>query len=476
MPFPRSGLAVLASCLAAGSLHAADLRPPEKIVAEVCAGCHGPLLTGANGPNLLDWLNHHGNDDASVRASIVDGWAANGMPAFGTVLAPGEVDALVAFIRRQRAEFNAGRIKPPLPPDSFAVDSERQSFRVETVVGNLETPWGLAFLSDGSWLVSEREGRLRLVRDGRLDPEPVRGTPKAFVRQDGGYLDVAAHPRHAENGWIYLAYSETGDAPDRTMTVIVRGRIRAGAWTDQQEIFRAPPRCYIAGDYSHYGCRFLFDAAGHLYFTIGDRGRPNEAQDLSSPLGKIHRVHEDGRIPADNPFVGRADVWPSVWSYGHRHPQGLEFHPLTGRLWATEHGPRGGDELNRIEPGRNYGWPLISHGLPQNRETIGGTHREGLEQPAAFWPLSIAPGAIAFSVSDRYPGWKNQLLVATLVGEHIRRIETDGDRAGHQELLFQRLGRVRDLVTGPDGFLYVVFNNPGRIARIVPTERPAASR
>ncbi len=461
----------LTSLLAAAASAAPAPRSPPAIVAEHCAGCHGAILTGANGPNLLDGLNNHGNDDVNVRRSIVDGWPANGMPAFAGVLTEPEIAGLVAHIRAQRAEFAAGRLKAPVPPDSTVIKGERQTFRLETWIGGLETVWGLAFLPDGRLVFTEREGNLRIVpADGKLPPDPVRGTPRVMVKQDGGLLDVIAHPRYAENGWLYLAYSEIGDTPNRSMTVVVRGRIREGRWTDQQDIFRMARADYVANDTSHYGCRFFFDPAGYLFFTLGERGQVKTAQDLASPLGKIHRVFDDGRIPPDNPFVGRAGAVPSIWSYGHRHPQGLARHPGTGKLWATEHGPRGGDELNRIEPGRNYGWPLISHGRPQFGETIGGTHGEGLEQPQAFWPLSVAPNALEFSTSDRYPRWKHHLLMATLVGEHLRRIETDGDRVVHEEILFQRHGRVRDVVTGPDGLIYVALNSPGRIARLIPVD------
>jgi glucose/arabinose dehydrogenase len=306
------------------------------------------------------------------------------------------------------------------------------------------------------------------VVDGQLNPEPVRGTPVPMVRQDGGFLDLIAHPDFATNGWLYLAYSEAGDAARTSMTRIVRGRIRNHAWVDQEDIFRADQKYYYT-DTSHYGCRFLFGPAGYLYFSIGDRGNALEAQDLTSPSGKIHRVFDDGRIPPDNPFVGRAGAWESIWSYGHRHVQGLQFHPVTGRLWATEHGPRGGDELNRIEPGRNYGWPIVSHGQPQLTEVIEGTARAGMESPVAWW-TGIAPAAIEFSTSERFPRWRNHLFVAGLLGRQLRRIETDGDRVVHQEVLFSDLGRVRDVVVGPDGFIYVALNNPGRIARLVPAE------
>ena len=276
---------------------------------------------------------------------------------------------------------------------------------------------------------------------------------------------MIVHPDFARNGWIYLAYCEPNGRPDTAMTVVVRGRIRDGRWVDAQEIFRAAAQDYFES-IVHYGCRFLFDTERHLFFTIGDRGRPEAAQDLASPLGKIHRVNDDGSIPTDNPFVGRKGVWPSIYSYGHRHPQGLEFHPVTGKLWATEHGPTGGDELNRVEPAHNYGWPLASDGTERGREFARSL--PGMDSPVVSWTPTIAPAAITFCSSERYPAWRNHLFVACLGGEQLRRIETEGDRVVHQEVLFKHLGRVRDVAVGPDGLLYLVMNNPGRIARLVP--------
>jgi aldose sugar dehydrogenase len=315
-----------------------------------------------------------------------------------------------------------------------------------------------------------------VIENGQLQSAPIRGTPKPFVRQDGGFLDLIAHPDFAKNGWLYLAYTEAGKARGSSMTVVVRGRIRDGAWIDQTDIFRAGEQYYNVDDFSHYGCRFLFDRGGHLFFTIGDRGKALEAQDLSSPCGKIHRVLDDGRIPPDNPFVNTPQAWPSIWSYGHRHVQGLQFRPGTHQLWATEHGPRGGDELNRVERGRNYGWPLISNGQPQGREKIEGTDRAGMESPVVWWTPSIAPAAIEFYAGDRFPKWKNNLFIASLVGRHLRRLVIADDKVTHQEVLFSDLGRVRDVVTGPDGLIYVALNNPGRIARLVPTNEATSSR
>jgi glucose/arabinose dehydrogenase/galactose mutarotase-like enzyme len=443
-------------------------RAPEKIVAEICVNCHGPGLTGIPAPNLLDFFWNHGGREADIRRSITDGWPETGMPAFRGVLAEEEINRLVAYIQRQRNEFLAGRITLPAPPAQLTLSTERHAFRLETFVTGLETPWGLAFLPDGKLLVTERPGRLRVVTDGRLDPTPLAGLPAIFARQDGGLLDVAAHPDYAKNGWVYLAYVETGSVPDTSMTVVIRGKIRDGHWVDQQTIFRADPKHYTPRDTSHYGCRFLFDGAGHLFFTIGDRGRPDDAQDLASPLGKIHRVFDDGRIPPDNPFVKTPGALGSVWTYGHRHPQGLQFHPATGRFWSTEHGPSGGDEINVISPGHNYGWPLVSSGRDGKRTFDAA--RPGMDAPLTFWTPAIAPSGIEFYTGARFPRWKNSLFLAGLGGQQLRRLETDGDRVTHQEILFKELGRVREVVTGPDGLLYVAFNAPDRLARLVPTD------
>src|SRR6185312_9156850 len=303
-------------------------RDPAKISAELCATCHDATLTGKVGPNLLDAFWNHGSDDESILRSIRRGWPESGMPGFGSALSDAEQRALVAYIRKQSGEFAAGRVKIPPPPTDVTVESERAKFRLVTFVDRLDTPWGIAFLPDGKILVTERPGRLRVIENGKLLDNPIAGLPKIFFHQDGGALDVIAHPDYAKNGWIYLAFSEAGAAPDTSMTVVVRGRIRDGQWVDQQDIFRAPQDRYYRG-YIHYGCRFLFDREAHLFFTIGDRGRQLDAQDLASPCGKIHRVLDDGRIPPDNPFANRPGALGSIWSYGHRHPQGLSYHPVT---------------------------------------------------------------------------------------------------------------------------------------------------
>ncbi len=444
-------------------------KDPAQICADLCASCHGVNLTGNAGPNLLDAYWNHGGDDGSILRSIRDGYPESNMPPFGAAFSETELKALVGYLRAQGEAFAAGRIRLPPPPKDRTIESQQHAFRLETWISDLDTPWGIAFLPGDRILVTERPGRLRVIDQGKLQPNPIEGTPSVFLHQDGGLLDVIAHPDYARNGWIYLAYSEEGKVKDTSMTVVVRGRIHDGRWIDQQDVFRAPPRYYYPG-YIHYGCRFLFDSEGHLFFTIGDRGQLADAQDLASPCGKIHRALADGRAPADNPFAQRPGAWPTIWSLGNRHPQGLAFHPETGKLWASEHGPNRGDELNRIEPGRNYGWPVISYGT-ERRVKIEGTSKEGMEQPIVHWSESLAVGAIEFYTGHVFPGWKNQLLVAGLGGVQLRRLKTEGDRVLEQEILFKDEGRVRDVVTGPDGLIYIAFNSPGRIARLLPVKK-----
>ena len=253
-----------------------------------------------------------------------------------------------------RVAPSGSQAQPPqsfVHPENRIIKSERQTFKIEVVAREVETPWSLAFLPDGRLLVTERPGRLRIIANGKLLPDPVSGTPAVWERQDGGLFDVEVHPKYRQNGWIYLSYSEAGPN-DTSMTAIVRGRIKDNKWVDQQFLFHAPPELYTASNI-HYGSRFIFDRQGHLFYSIGDRGKIDDAQDLSKPAGKVHRINDDGSIPKDNPFAKRTGALPSIWTYGHRNPQGLAFDPATGKMWESEHGPRGGDELNLLEPGHN---------------------------------------------------------------------------------------------------------------------------
>jgi glucose/arabinose dehydrogenase len=284
---------------------------------------------------------------------------------------------------------------------------------------------------------------------------------------------VAVDPDYAENGWIYLAYShaleaEAGQKRPPAMTRIVRGRLKDHAWVDQEVIYEAPHATYRTTRH-HYGCRIVFDPDGYLYFGIGDRGAQDQAQDLGKPNGKMHRLHRDGRVPRDNPFVWRDGALASIYSYGHRNPQGLAVHPVTGRVWDTEHGPMGGDELNLITPGRNYGWPVVTYGLNYNGTVISElTRKEGMEVPNLYWKPSIAVCGLDFYRGDKFPKWKNRLLVGALKYEEVDLLDIEGDRVIHQETILKNAGRVRDVACGPDGLVYVVLNQPGMVLRLSP--------
>ena len=346
------------------------------------------------------------------------------------------------------------------------------SFRVETYATGLEAPWGMAFLPDGRMLVTERPGNLRIVNTDGTVSEPIGGVPEVCACGQGGMMDVQLHPNYEENGWLYLAYSDRKDGSSRQgFTAVMRARLEGMRLVDQNDIYKAPQNLY-AREGRHYGSRIVFDEAGYLYFTIGDRGQRKQAQDLAVPNGKVHRLHDDGRIPEDNPFVGTPGAVPSIWSYGHRNPQGMDRHPETGALWATEHGPRGGDELNHVREGLNYGWPVITYGRNYSGTKITDiTEKEGMEQPALHWTPSIAVCGIAFYDGDVFPDWQNNLFVTSLKFSEVRRVILDGTTVVDQEVLFEPGSRPRDVITGPDGYLYIAVEaGPGRIVRLVPED------
>jgi aldose sugar dehydrogenase len=345
---------------------------------------------------------------------------------------------------------------------------------VEILDYGLNTPWSIRFIDSETALVTEKVGRLRMIRSGEISP-PIRGTPEVVPAGQGGLMDVALDPQYGENGWIYLGYTHglegTSGREARTMTRIVRGRIREGEWVEQEVLFEAKPEHYPRGGV-HFGCRIVFDREGRLYFSIGERGRKDDAQDLSLPNGKVHRINRDGSIPSDNPFVGRPDVYESIFTYGNRNPQGLAFHPETDELWSTEHGPRGGDELNLLEAGLNYGWPVITYGINYDGTPISDlTHKEGMEQPVRQWTPSIAVCGLDFYRGELFEKWENHLLVGALAYGEMRRIALKGREVADEEIVLKIAGRVRDVRTGPDGAIYLVLNSPDVILRLTPKER-----
>lgn len=480
--------------------------PPDPFTstyAEVCAACHGANLEGTpQGLPLAGRALIHGDSVDDIARSISQGLPGQRMPAFSATLDPLQIRRMAIFIAEKRAELSYADFaisRPPVIPEG-TVASQKHSFRIETVATGIDPlPYSLAPLPDGSLLLSEKTRGLRIVSpDGTLSPL-VRGTPEVF--NDGfqvpgillvyglGYLlDVAPHPDYAKNGWIYLAYTERcSDCNEAarsskrpvSMMAVVRGRIRDGEWVDQQGVWKTPIENYTGMPDMAAGGRLAFDGKGHVFFTIGIKGGSEFAgvQDLSLPYGKVHRVNEDGSIPADNPFVKTAGAVPSIWSYGHRSPQGLEFNRRTGELWETEMGQRGGDEVNLLRPGRNYGWPLVSKGLRYEGlpvdygKELGITFdMKDIEQPVLDLTPSPAISNLIIYDGKAFPKWRGDLIVGSLKATELYRMEVRKGRVVHAETLLEGLGRIRDVATAADGSVLLLMEHQsgGRILRLVP--------
>lgn len=366
----------------------------------------------------------------------------------------------------------------PALAQSDVMRSAQHDYRVVTVADGLVHPWSIAFLPGGDMLITELPGRLRIVRDGRLLPDPVAGVPEVVAMGQGGLLDVVPHPDFGSNRLIYLSFSKPKDDRERGTTAVVRGRLENDRLTGVEELFEADSE-----GRGHYGSRIAFDGEGHFFVSVGDRQAPpsgdleaHPAQDVSNHHGTISRLNEDGTIPADNPLVDREGAEPSIWSYGHRNVQGLAIHPETGDVWATEHGPQGGDELNRIEPGLDYGWPVIGYGVNYRSGSAihEGTHREGMEQPEHIWVPSIGTSGLMVYTGDRFPGWRGDIFAGGLAGHRLVRLDLEGGEIFLEETLVPGLGRIRDVRQGPDGLIYLAIDGeddePTRVVRLEPVD------
>ena len=368
----------------------------------------------------------------------------------------------------------------PLMGQAPVLRSANHDYRVVTVAEGLMNPWSVAFLPGGDILITEKAGRLRLVRNGVLRMEPIEGVPEVLDQGQGGLMDVLPHPDFESNQFVYLTYSKPiGDGSEAT-TALARGRFVDDRLTEVEDIFVAETR----GRPGHYGSRLAFDADGYLFITVGERQAPSSgdleahpAQDISNHHGTINRLFDDGSVPPDNPFVGQSDARPEIWSYGHRNPQGLAIHPETGDIWAIEHGPQGGDELNRVLPGLNYGWPVIGYGVNYGSGLAihEGTRRDGIESPTHFWVPSIATSGLMVYTGDLFPAWKGSIFVGGLAGEQIARLSMDGQRVAREETMLQGLGRIRDIRQIPDGYIYVAIDGRGSPTSVVRLE-PAGAR
>ncbi len=357
--------------------------------------------------------------------------------------------------------------------------SSVHDYRIVTVAEGLVNPWGMAFLPGGDILVTERPGRLRIIRGGKLLEQPVDGVPAVVARGQGGLLDIALHPDFARNRLVYLSYSKPVGENNAATTAVWRAKFENDRLTDGRDIFVADTR----GAPGHFGSRLAFDRNGFLFVTVGDRQVPptgnleaHPAQDVTNHHGTINRIRDDGSAPADNPFVGKGNAKPEIWSYGHRNPQGLAFDE-DGNLWSTEHGPQGGDELNLIQPGKNYGWPVIGFGVNYRTGSIihQATMRTGMEQPAHVWVPSIGVSGLMVYTGDKFPAWKGSIFAGGLVGEQVARFSRSGTQVELQDVIVRRQGRVRDVRQGPDGFIYVALESreggPSPLVRLEPVAR-----
>jgi len=438
-------------------------RPAAINYQNYCAGCHGENLEKFA---HKAWMDE--KDNKSAFNSIKLGIENIGMPSFQKTFSETEIEALAAYVKKGIPE-DKSKLKPAITKGGV-VESQVQRFVVDTIVTGLDVPWGLTFLPNGDLLISERSGILYRFSNGKLSA-PIEGLPELMAKGQGGLLDLILHPDYQKNGWIYISYSALNTKSEKVIgnTAIMRAKLNGNKLTDQQVIFKGTPDTDRG---HHFGCKMAFDSKGHLFFGIGDRGQHYDfPQKLDNTNGKIHRINDDGTIPKDNPFVKAKGALASIYSYGHRNPQGTSIDPLTGDVWVSEHGPRGGDELNLVKPGLNYGWPVICYGINYDGSILTElTEKEGMEQPVYYWLPSIAPCGMTFLTGDRYKKWKNNLFIGSLRFQYLERVVINKQSVMHTEKLLEGVGRVRNVVVGPDGLIYVAIENPGKILKLVPIE------
>ncbi len=481
LPFLLTLLALTRSTLAQGV---------EQLWNTNCASCHGRRGEGggAGTRTMLTLAHRDQKHDRPYFDAIKDGVPTGGMPGFAATMTEAQMWGLVVYLRELQARDYRENGGAPEVDAKGVFTSKHHQYRLDTLITKgLDTPWAVDFLPTGEMLVTERPGGVRVFKDGKLSAA-VEGTPTVRNRGQGGLMDVAVHPDFAKNGHIFLAYSDVGtERRGAGMTKIVRGSLerreegKPWLWVKQKTIWEAKQEHYVNTDL-HFGCRIVIDPkdSSILYFAIGERGLSQHAPDLSRPNGKVHRVSIEGDIPADNPFAKRDGVYASIWSFGHRNPQGLVFD-LSGNLWDTEHGPRGGDELNLVLKGRTYGWPTVSFGIDYSGAPFrtpwadASKSAEGgpIVMPTYRWMPSIGACGLDVVKGDAFPKWKGDLVAGGLSGANVDRLRVKVSPDGTtelvecEEILFGK-GRVRDVVTGPEGAIYVVLNGPDRVIRLVP--------
>jgi glucose/arabinose dehydrogenase len=388
------------------------------------------------------------------------------MPGFKEVISKKNISKLADFIIEGLE--NPEDIQVETKPISNIYTSNGVTVKLDTIATGLNVPWGFAQLPNGNYLISDRDGKLYLV-DKNKNKTIIKNTPKALSEGQGGLLDIELHPNYTSNGWVYLSYSKFKKEKEETLTTtaIVRGKIVDSIFTEQKEIFEALP--YTTTKH-HYGSKIVFDNNGFLFFTVGERGKKDDfPQSIENDNGKIHRLKDDGTIPEDNPFFTKENSKKSIYSYGHRNPQGIIINKNTGVIWEHEHGPRGGDEINIIKKGANYGWPIISYGINYDGKPITSLRaKDGMEQPEVYWIPSIAPSGMCFVTSDKYPNWKGDLMVGSLRFNFLNRCIIKDNKIIDQEKVLKNIGRIRNVEMGTDGYIYVSIERPGTVFKLIP--------
>ena len=442
-----------------------DTGSVESNYKNYCSGCHGEKMDA-----FVDRKWKYGNTKEDLFKGIKHGYPDGGMPAFEAAFTNDEMYALSDYIltgieNLKRYEFNKATAQ-----ENLFISAE-QNIKLDTIAKGLGSPWGMVFLPNGDILVTEKSGKLsRIAKDKSI--QSITGVPELTSEGQGGLMDVVLHPKFKSNNIIYLSYSAIKKEGTTTLatTAIMRAKLNGDKLSDQKMIFEALP---YSKTRHHYGSRMVFGKDGMLYFSVGERGNEKQnPQSLENDLGKVHRIKDDGRIPADNPFINKKNAKPSIFTYGNRNPQGLTVNPFTGAIWSNEHGPRGVDEINIIKEGNNYGWPEISFGINYDGKIITDkTAKEGMEQPLHYWIPSIGPSGMAFITGNRYNKWQGNLLVGSLRFKYLNRCVVKDNKVVSEELLLKNIGRLRDVRMGPDGYIYVAVENPGFIFKLIPVAK-----
>lgn len=436
----------------------------EDIYQKNCASCHGKKLAGGMADSLLNdkWLKD--GSPESLTHYIKKGASKNGMPAWESSLTDNQIRSLVIYINEQRYKLSRNENKKDTK--SKTITALGHKFNLESFYEAQSILWAVEYLPDGTMLATQRDGALlHISPDGELMGE-IQDLPAIWHHVQGGLLDITLHPEYAKNGWVYLAYASSEDG-EKGATKIARGRIKDGSWVDHQDIFVASASAH-SDTGRHFGSRIVFQD-DYIYFGFGERGDRMSSQDMMSPNGKVFRLHQDGSVPKDNPFVGQEKVLPGIWSLGHRNPQGMVVEPNSNRIWQSEHGPRGGDEINVIKRGVNYGWPIVTYGMNYDGTPITHlTEKEGMEQPKHYWVPSIAVAGIVFYNGDMFSKWKGKMLAGGMGIQELQLLSTNGEIVTNNDVILADRGRIRDVSVAPDGaiMLVVTIDGKGHLLRL----------